>query len=42
VVACVVLLALASLWQVRVVDKGWVPGGGAPEAKADEKATARA
>jgi PTS system ascorbate-specific IIC component len=27
VALCVVLLALASLWQIRVVNAGWIPGG---------------
>jgi PTS system ascorbate-specific IIC component len=27
---CVVLLAVASWWQVRFVNRGWVPGGGEP------------
>jgi PTS system ascorbate-specific IIC component len=28
VVLCVILLAVASWWQVRYVNRGWVPGGG--------------
>ncbi len=33
VVICVLLLALASWWQVRYVDRGWVPGGTEPETR---------
>jgi PTS system ascorbate-specific IIC component len=39
VVLCIVLLALASWWQRRYVDTGWVPGGGVPVA-AEEAARA--
>ncbi|SJM70483.1 PTS ascorbate transporter subunit IIC [Gulosibacter sp. 10] len=46
VVIGVVLLVLAALWQVRVVDKGWVPGAEhqrfVDELKAEEKAKAKA
>jgi PTS system ascorbate-specific IIC component len=35
VVLCIVLLALASWFQRRVVDTGWIPGGGADTAGGD-------
>ena len=40
VVVCVGLLALASWWQRRYVDTGWVPGGGTEPAADTETATA--
>jgi PTS system ascorbate-specific IIC component len=40
VVVCVALLAIASWWQVRYVNRGWVPGGETSEAEAAHEATA--
>ncbi|HET7726160.1 MAG TPA: PTS ascorbate transporter subunit IIC [Candidatus Limnocylindrales bacterium] len=36
VVLCVILLAVASWWQVRYVNAGWIPGGKTRDAAAEE------
>ena len=40
VVVCVALLAIASWWQIRYVNRGWVPGGETSEPEPAREATA--
>jgi PTS system ascorbate-specific IIC component len=40
VVLCAILLAVASWWQVRFVNSGWIPGGGEKAAPEGREATA--